>query len=543
MKTFLTLIKYEYKGGANWFKENTLAKLFVIIGFLTVIFGIVFGEYRITSIYLTFANEYAPFGPEAAVYSLKVAVFLLFVFSIVSATAISSSTLYRNAKLTHLFTLPVKPIIIFMSRVIPGWLSSTMILLLLIPLFMVYNKMFFKSDHFVAMVTLGLLALSVASQALGVILATCVAYFLGKITRQKWFLIVIALLIGFIALTRLLFPAGILGATSADNFLAFKNQIDNLPLAGKVLPTNWLVEGLAGDINWISILSAGLAIFCLLSIIRTIGEVYYLTAWRRAQSQAYFASNEGIKTKNRSNFPKMKGSKSIYWPLAINDLISLVRSNSEVNYSLFLGSLLAVLFFSINKFSKLPDITPGILLAVYLITFASVSLIFLISATRLIYPMMAKEKLTGWFSFSLPISREQYLKEKLLVSILLTIPGLLITVIMVWQLKLSFDQSFVLMAVLAATILFINIIQCLMGSINPNFNEANNPEAVSTSSLGILALIMSLGFIVVSTIQLNSYFHGTINGYVLAIRWILMAIIIVTPTLLVATKSVRKYLL
>lgn len=541
MNTFFTLIKSETRRNANWFKENTFAKLFVVIGFLAVILGVVFGEYKITSIYLTYANEYAPFGPAVAVYSLKVAVFLLFVFSVLSSTAISSSILYRNMTLHHLFTLPIKPINIFMSRVIPGWITSTTVLLLLIPLFLVYDKILFRSANFAVLAGLGLLILSMVSQALGTIFATFVAYFFGKITRQKWLIILIFLLIGFMVLARLLFPAGMFGLAETDNFFAFHTQLERLPLAGSLLPTNWLVDGLSGDLKLGSILSTGLVIFGLLAMIKIIGEKYYLTAWRRAQDQSYLAGNDGIKNIHDSYFPKLSKTKNIYWPLIVNDILSLIRSNAEVNYSLFLGGLLAILIYSVNNLTKLTEITPGLLLAVYLIAFVSVTLIFLISATRLIYPMMAKEKLTSWFSFSLPISREKFLKEKLLVAILLGIPGLVASMVTVWGLRLSLDKSFVLVTLMFATILVINILQCLIGSINPNFEEAENPEAVSTSSLGILALMISLGLIVFSTIQLNTYFHGNISGFELAMQWILVVIMVVAPILLGATKSIRKY--
>lgn len=541
MNTFFTLIKGEARRNANWFKENTMAKIFVIIGFLTVALGLIFGEYKITWAYLAFANEYAPFGPPVAVYSLKVAVFLLFILATISSTAISSSILYRNMTLRHLFTMPIKSMSIFMSRVIPGWISSTMILLLLIPVLLVYDRILFRSENFVIIAGMGLLILSIVSQSLGIMFSTFFAYFLGKITRQKWLAILAVLLIGFVTLTRILFPADMFNLAKTDNFAAFQDQIDSLPLAGSFLPTNWLVDGLSGNLNMLSVLSTVFIVLCLLIIIKIIGEKYYLTAWRRSQDQSYLAGNSGTKNTLKTYFPKFSKSKSVYWPLIINDLLSFVRSNAEVNYSLFLGGLLAILIYSVNNLTKLTDTTPRLLMAVYLIAFVSITLIFLISATRLIYPMMAKEKLTSWFSFSLPISREKFLKEKLLVSIILVIPGVVASILIVWGLRLPSNMSLVMILLMFATIMSINVLQCLMGSINPNFEEAENPEAVSTSGLGILSLVISLGLIVFSTIQLNNYLLGNIDGFELALRWILMTVVIVAPVLLVATKSIQKY--
>ncbi|MFA5025505.1 MAG: hypothetical protein WC503_03310 [Candidatus Shapirobacteria bacterium] len=541
MNILQTLSNRERRRVANWFKDNTATKLFVIFGFLAVVFGIVFTEYRIGSIYLRFANEYAPFGPAMAVYSLKVAVFLLFVLAVISSTAISNSTLYQNRTLSHLFTLPIKPVSIFISKVVPGWLTSTGVLLLLIPLFFIYNKYIFKSDYFVIVIGFGLLILSIVSQALGTIFSTGIAYFLGKITRQKQLIIIFSLVFCFGILLKLLFPSGMFRLAETDSYSTFQSQIDKFPLMGKLLPTNWLVDSLTGSLSLISTLSAVLVMFCLLAIVKIIGSKYYLLAWRQAQNQSYLAGNNLEKGQSDFDFPKIGKVKNIYSPLVINDILSLVRSNTEVNYSLFLGSMLIILIFSVNSLVILKDTTPGLLLAINLIAFVSVSLIFLISAMRSIFPMMAKEKFTAWFSFSLPLSREDLLKEKLLVSVLLGIPSLPVVMIIVHGLRLSSDKALVLTLLMTAIVMFINILQCLFGSISPNFKEAENPDAVSTSSLGILALMLSLLVIAISTIQLSNYFHSNISGLGFAIRWISMVIVITTPILLIATKSVQKY--
>lgn len=541
MNTFSALLKKERRRSANWFKDNTATKLFVVFGFLAVILGIIFAEYKIASIYLRFAADYPPFGPAMAIYSLKVAVFVLFIFAIISSTAISSSTLYQNSTLNHLFTLPVKPISIFISKVFPGWLTSTVVLMILFPLFYIYNKYLFKSVNFEVITISGLLILSVVSQALGTIFSTGIAYFLGRVTRRKQLIIFLSLIAALFILIKFLFPTNLFKLYNAENFSTFQSQLNDFPLMGKLLPTNWLVDGLVGNLDIISIISTVIIIICLFILVRTIGYKYYLNAWRRAQNQSYLAGTSIEKGYRNSHFPKLTKSKNIFWPLIVNDLLSLIRSNTEMNYSIFLGSLLAILIFSIRNLVILKDTTPGLLIAIYLIAYVSLVLIFLISAIRLIFPLIAKEKFTSWFSFSMPISRTKFLIEKLFVAILLGIPSILVAIIVVSGLHLPIEKSFVLVALMFFTVLLINVLQCLFGAINPNFKEAGNTDAISTSGLGVLALVISLLFIVITTIQLSGYFHGIITSWGLTIRWLITAIVILIPIVIKAIKSTKKY--
>ena len=541
MKTFLVLFKKERHRSLNWLRDNTASKLFVIFGFLAVILAIVFAEYKIGSIYLNFASEYPPFGPAMALYSLKVAVFFLFIFAIISSTSISISTLYQNSSLSHLFTLPLKPNSIFISKIIPGWLTSSIVLMLIFPLFIIYNRYIFKSPNFIFITVIGLLILSFVSQALGTIFATGMAYFLGKITRRKQFIIFLSLLVGLFVLIKLLFPSNLFKLYDAENFGTFQSQLNSFPLMGKILPTNWLIDGLSGQVDTVSTISTLIALFCLFFIVKTIGSKYYLVAWRRAQNQSYLAGVNAIKGYSNSHFPKIMQSKSILLPLIVNDIISIIRSNVELNYSVFLGSLLAILIFSIRNLVILKDTTPGLLMAIYLIAYVSLVLIYLISAIRLIFPLIAKEKFTSWFSFSLPLPRKKYLIEKILVSIILGLPNIIVSIIVVSGLRLASEKSVVLVALMFFTVLLINILQCLFGAINPNFKEAANSDAISTSSMGIFSLLLSLLIIIVTTIQLNNYFHGNISSLGLAMRWIFTAIVVLFPTFLIAIRSTRKY--
>lgn len=541
MNIFFTFFSADRKKGANWFRDNRATKLFVIIGFLLVILAIILAELKISTIYLSFANGYAPFGPAIALYSLKVAVFLLFVFAIISSTAISSSSLYQNSTLSHLFTLPIKPISIFISKVFPGFVTSTIILFLSLPLFLVFNKFIFKSPNFILIVTLGLFILSLISQALGTIFSTLIAFFLGKITRKKQFLFLTTLIGIFYLLIKLLFPKSLFHLADTDTYATFQSQLDKFPLMGKILPTNWLVDAFVGTFNYISAISILISVICLLIVVGIIGYKYYLTAWRRAQSQSYLAGNSLKNKKLNSHYPKITSLKNIYLPLIVNDFLAFFRSNSEINYLVFLGGLLTVLIFSIHNLTTLKETTLGLMLAINLIAYFSTSMIFLTASLRLIFPMIAREKTTAWFSFSLPISRQKYLLEKLFVAILLALPAIPIAIIIVSGLKLSSEAAFLSVLLIVATVVVINILQCLLGAINPNFKEAQNPEAISTSSLGVVSLMLSLAYIVFITAQLYGYLNGNITILEVAINWLLMTTVIVGPIFLVALRSLRKY--
>jgi len=526
--------------GINWLRDNTATKLFVIFAFFLVILGIIFAEYKITSVYLSFINSYPPFGPAIALYSLKVAVFMLFVFAIISSTVISLSTLYQSPNLTHLFTLPISPTSIYKSKFIPGWISSLFVLLLIFPLFYIYNKYLFKSDSFFLVLSLGLVILSTVSQSLGTIISTLITFLFGKINRQKQIFVFISIFMAFAFLVKLLFPPGLYKLYDSTDYSSFQNQLDTFPLMGKFLPTNWLVDALGGSFNLLSFFATLATVIALLIIVKKIGDKYYLSAWRQAQSQSYLASNNSSQ-KNNSSYPKLLNSKSIYYPLVINDILSYIRSNKEVNYSIFLGSMLLILVLSIKNLVILKDTTQSLLFAIYLIAYVSTSLIFLISAIRSIFPLVAKERGTAWFSFTLPISRKKYLLQKVLFSLLAGLPSILVATLVVSGLRLTRDDSLVLILIMFLTVVLNNLIQCLFGAINPNFKESDNSDAISTSSQGITSLMISLFVIVVSTIQLNGYFHSNINAWGLFVRWSITALITLLPTSIIAIQSTKKY--
>ncbi|HWS48585.1 MAG TPA: hypothetical protein VN174_00860 [Candidatus Methanoperedens sp.] len=534
------LLVRERQRSLNWLKDNTATKLFVIFAFFLVILGIIFAEYKITSIYLSFINNYPPFGPAIALYSLKVAVFMLFIFAIISSTVISLSTLYQSPSLTHLFTLPISPTSIYKSKFIPGWISSLFVLLLIFPLFYIYNKYIFKSGSFFIVVSLGLIILSTVSQALGTIISTTITFLFGKINRKKQLFVFISMFAAFAFLIKLLFPSGLYKLYDSTNYSSFQNQLDSFPLMGKLLPTNWLVDALGGNFNLFSLFVTLVTVVALLVLVREIGNKYYLSAWRHAQNQSFLASNNSPQ-KVKSFFPKILDSKNIYYPLIINDVLSLLRSSKEVNYTVFLGSMLLILVLSIKNLVILKDTTQGLLFAIYLIAFVSTTLIFLISAIRSIFPLVARERGTSWFSFTLPISRKKYLFQKVIFSFLVGFPSILVSVLVVSGLRLAREDALIFVLFMSLTIILNNLIQCLFGAINPNFKESDNSDAISTSSQGIAGLILSLFVIVVSTIQLNGYFHSNIDGWGLLLRWSITAIITLLPTSIVAIKSTKKY--
>lgn len=483
MKHILTLLQLDGAQLRAWFSSEKIGKLFVVVGFFALLGFISAFLYLFTNVFFQNLAGYEHFGSLSATYLFHAGLLMLFFLISVLSTISFCTTLLSNRRMLDLLVVLPLP-----SGIIPSWMyikswmvSFVLFLCFLTPLFLTFYRYFGTKDVVMSMVVslLVLLSLSLLSTTCGMLCA-----FLVSSIWQKQKVLVslgalsIFLLIGYL-LIMLIFPKELrlLYAATPEQF---EGIYRSLPLVHHLLPSGLLMEGIRTQ-TIIPILpfvsGAVLLMVVVLSFVsRNFSRVYMSlsdTAVKKLSSQTF--STGLLITK---------------WPLLYREWLSFIRVPQEVGYALFLF-LLTLLFFVFIVFSNTFRsatfaVSPGA------IVFTSIAFFFftIAFALRSIFPLMAKEGRNSWHIFTSPLSVHALLHTKLVFSLLLILPYMLCAFLL-WTVMQS-SSGIVLGVYTALVVVGLAMLISLLGAIHPNFSESENTEKVSTSGMGILALLASL---------------------------------------------------
>ena len=226
-------------------------------------------------------------------------------------------------------------------------------------------------------------------------------------------------------------------------------------------------------------LTLGLSLLMFLVVNR-----YFLASWYKFQER-----EPRRETRKPSHFPIAWGVESA---LIVNDGLWLMRNTTERGYYLFIGGLgisLGLIIHMVPWAKEMEEVWKS---AIYLSTLVGFGYLITIVATRLMYPLMAKEQRATWFLFSAPFPRQELISTKLTVSLALLIPWIGLGLILANQLALATPFAWLLgllMTLMAVAIVVVNV---TLGIIAPNFPEGERPDNASTSGSGLAALTLSL---------------------------------------------------
>jgi hypothetical protein len=227
--------------------------------------------------------------------------------------------------------------------------------------------------------------------------------------------------------------------------------------------------------------------------------------------------------------------------LFLKDILSIIRSPSETGYVVFLLSL-AVFFFVFLFYAgsfRYATTTWGI----GLITFTLGWLLFFVTAflLRLVFPLMAREKKTSWYLFTLPLSSSQIVISKMKACLVISSVFVLFAVMLWGAAPIPPILKIFLIVISSWAIGALSFIHITLGMIRPNFTDGDEPEKVSTSMMGMLALAGSI--VIVSGVCYSVY--TMLSTGLLSRNFGLMATIfsILIPfyLLMKAKRSVEEY--
>jgi hypothetical protein len=397
-------------------------------------------------------------------------------------TTISS----RNPSLEYLTTLPLSQGLlarwIFLRTLMVNALLFTFFIA---PMIVAFAQWFLENPLSAVPITLLLIvAISVITASLGSVFSYIALLWLRQ-NRFFYPIIAIGTFLGFIALVRLIFPRSIIALYTAtpEQFLTIYNS---LPLSNGLLPSYWLASMTVygGFENYLRV---GLAVIVLWAIVDRIIAAIFTYVYQRISAQSYSRSFGPIST--RSATPMLESRH----PFLLKEVMSIVRTPSELLYGLYLAGI-GIIFFmlyvqAINRNTELDWNIQMTLIAMSWILFIATAFFL-----RIVFPLMAREGHTRWYLFSLPFNFETIFNTKVLISVVLAII-LTIPVSILWMFMPAHVVELNRIPMLGLCILGIltlSVIHGTLGAFHPNFSEGDNPERVSTSTMGLLALAISV---------------------------------------------------
>jgi len=318
----------------------------------------------------------------------------------------------------------------------------------------------------------------------------------------------------------------------------FQEKLSQLPLSSQILPTNWLATTIVDSWSF-STLAAFIFGFILVTVAFYTGKKFYIKSWQAVQEGVFLAGTNTARKNTRSHFPSIipRPLGSLYF----NEILNVIRSSSEVFYIAFITGLLVVMLFVANHVPGLEKISNQFLYVVYAIFLLGLSYIFMTLSARLIYPLMAKEKRSAWFLFSLPLKREELLISKSAFAASLIAFSIPVGLFGGYLIALPENLMLIFTFFLIVAVGFVTFSNLFIGTIAPNFAEGYNPEAASTSGSGLVATSVSIAFIAFSGFLFYSIIVETISTFFALFLLCLTAGIILILLFLMARRNINQY--
>ena len=533
------LLRLDFLRIRNWFGSFVATKIIVFLGFALVLGLIVAAEFFMARTFFMFTSTQEEFGRAVARYSINAALLLLFLVSIGSSIAVSMGSLYRSELMQFLLTTPIPAVKLFTIRLVNAMFSSMwLVILLLTPLLVAFGMSFSPGGDFILRSLVVLLLLIVSSHSLGGAITVLLVKKTGRLSRVSLMVVFAMVIAGSLLLVRFLFPPSFFRLYFAVDWPTFQRQLGQLPLLASSLPTNWLALTITD--GWsMATLAAALGSAIVLGTTLYIGKRLFLESWKKAQEGRFLAGKQNPHGIVSSGYPSVfKGAAGV---LLTNELLAVMRAPAEATYAAFLTGLTIVLLFMMRSVPALQNAAPALLPAVYSLSLAGVSYLFMTLAVRLVYPLIAKEKRSVWFIFSLPVKRETLLLSKAAFALVLTLPSIPLALIAGLFMQLTSGVLAAYICLLVISTATVSLIQLLLGTIAPNFSESRNLDAVSTSGSGLAAIALSLAYISLSGFAFFKVAIGETTALVSVVTMTMLSLVWLGLLSMLSRRALHRY--
>ncbi len=532
MKLIGLLLLGDLKSVRFWLKKNTISRISVMIGFITVCLLTSLFIFFISRGFFIYLKQFGQFGELTVEYLVSATIVVTCWFALITSLISIYGFLVQPTKETDfLLTQPVSPAVIPILYFIRTTVINVFLFLVIfLPVVIGYQQVFFAQFSFALFgrfVTIVLLLVLILNSV-----ATWIVYHTADWWRRPGplsGLIMLAVFFGgLFGLLKIIFPAQInlLLEAEIDQFFMIYSR---LPLTQSWLPINWVTSSILT--GW----SINSLFFILLATIVTIISL-------RLQIVNFLIVYQRLHPKAHRMFAKQPLSR-LFWdhPLMYKDYLSIVREPAEIGYLFFLLGV-GFFFFLLLTVNVSFNSQFAYNWQSQLIIFSFVWLLFFVTAfsLRLIYPLMAREGVGRWYIFSLPVGRERILYEKIKFSCIIILPFILFSLLLWWIFPIIYFK-WLLILISIISVITIALINVLMGAVAPEFDQGDSAEKVSTSGMGVLTLLLSFIYTSATSCLIWLRLELAISSFALFIWFINLTTIVLVASYLLAIKRVNQY--
>ena len=513
---FLLLYSDIIYNSLSTLKKQSYLKVF-FVSFCSIIFLAL--EFFICYRVFLFINDFEDVGPIILERLLYLFYFSLFLMLIFSNAIVSYSAVYRSKETELLFSYPLPAAGIFNYKFFESIvLSSWAFLVLMIPFMVSYGIANNADILLYPLLILFFVPFLVIAGALGTYITVLLVRFMPA-KRLKGVIVSIGALILFavyIAVKKIRIEE----ANQTLEIFMLNKMLPNIRMSHSPFwPSYWIAEGIIrasrrefADAIFYFLLLLSSAMFCVEMLLRSSSHVY-LRSWVMIRSLArekLFIINRGIIERLR---PLWNIFGSDICGMVTKDMKLFWRDASQWSQFLIFFGLLGIYFLNIRNFSYnmlapfWKNICAFLNLTATLLTLGSLS-------TRFIFPQISMEGNKFWIIGLAPMGFKRILYQKFWASVVVS---LFITesLIIISNMMLGISGIMMYASVWATFIMNFALVGLSvgLGASFPDF-KSENPARIVSGFGGTLTLMLSIGFILVTTLLIILPFQLFLKGHI-----------------------------
>lgn len=515
--------------------------------FVIVIACFIVGAYYIFFRVFGYLTTVEVIGPALLDRVIEMALFVFFIMLMFSNIITSFSTFYNSRELDFLFSLPVPPTSIYLTKLLENCLyASWATLTIALPLIVAYGITTSAPLVYYPLSIASILIYMVIPAAVASTLVALILRFFPKLESREVIIISIALILGLTYLYIKINNPGLLKIFETENeqtLLLFAAQLTTV--GGVYVPSTWfsnILRGFSGDIS-LTVFNFLLLFFASLS---TVLIAFFVA--RTCYVRSWLSTGEHASKKSKRKSLLCRPQEQITRTVFFKDLLIFVREPTQwVQLSVFL-ILLVVYVMSLRK-TPIFFTFPLWRTIVAFANFAYISFVLATLGVRFIFPTISLERAGIWLIGSSPLPFKKILLIKYFFN-LFTAVVIIELMLISANLFIKVDQGlYFMMPVIglfvAAALVSINL---GLGSRFPHFNE-ENPSRIAAGSGGIIAALISIAYVGISIVILaapaynylsHTFMAQPVNYFLVYTAFILFLVINVCATFIPMRIGIRS---
>lgn len=507
MGTFAAIMHSRLAIARNFLRQADALRLaafiFVVGCFLGGSFYLFFSVFR-------YLSAIELIGNAIMERTLDMAFFVFLMMLLFSNIITSFSTFYNSRELDFLFSLPVSPTVIYLTKLLENALYASLATMVLgLPLIVAYGICTHAVFIYYPFALAGINIYIILPAAAASIIIFLILMIFPHLNPKN----VIALSIVFIIVQTLVY----LKITNPELLKVFETQSEkdlllfasNLAtVGGSYVPSTWFTNVLtalkSGD-------KTGYFYFTLLLFVCASVVIVAYTVARLTYHQSWLAIGEHQVKKNltRSLLSRYRPNRT--FAFLFKDILVFTREPTQWVQLFIFIVLLVIYVFSLSR-TPLYFNLPFWRTVVSFANFAYITFVLATLGVRFIFPSISLERRGIWLLVSSPFSLKKILLIKYLFYLVIA-TAIIEALLILSNIFIKTDPGLYLVMpvaelLVAAALVSINL---GLGGRFPQFNE-DNPSRIAAGTGGIIAALVSVAYVGISIVLLATPAYNYLAG-------------------------------